>query len=88
MKKVHNESIVKATCEICSEGVNQIALEQHIMDNHGDKHVCDVCDKMFANEEAYELHRKLHRNGANQCMICNKIFAKISGLTRHEKESH
>ena len=78
----------KQKCYICSEMIIKCYLKTHIVNNHGEKLTCDVCDKTFATEEAFKKHKFIHEVSKYSCNVCKRAYSNKSRLTTHKKTVH
>lgn len=80
-------------CIICKRTfVSVNSLEKHLADIHSkprkppEKHICDVCGKVYMHRQSWLLHTKGHSGLLPyKCKMCDKRFTVKAFLTQHEK---
>lgn len=51
--------------------------------------VCPVCDVLFSQEQAYQLHKRSHAGlKDNRCLICKKSYTQYNNLVMHRVTIH
>ncbi|XP_049293897.1 zinc finger protein 714-like [Anopheles funestus] len=70
------------------------SLRKHLVAVHGEgeKHVCEVCARVFRTKQCFEAHRKEHEGrrleSKVQCELCNAWLINKYCLTKHIRRKH
>uniref|UniRef100_A0A182NIP2 C2H2-type domain-containing protein n=1 Tax=Anopheles dirus TaxID=7168 RepID=A0A182NIP2_9DIPT len=82
-------------CPQCDKVLaSQGSLRKHLVAVHGDgeKHVCDVCARVFRSKQSFEMHRQNHEGrrmeGKAQCELCAVWLTDKYCLRKHMHRMH
>ena len=106
---LHNKTKHKNECYICQKNFSKAeykkhTLLHHVLPNHKESILCDVCDKPFSRPHSVIRHfQKTHEKvkhtkqinnlsqqkySSFQCNTCEKTFSSKSSLERHKISVH
>lgn len=74
-------------CHLCGKKVSQ--LDKHILNNHGEKVECQLCNQHFpvGNLRWHILKEHCH-NKVTECSLCEQKFVTKNALKNHIKQIH
>lgn len=82
-EKIHLNAFQCDSCEVSYP--KETLLKKHKESAHGKtSFVCNICSKIFASENEYDVHATLHKGETLQCEECGKIFANVSSFLKHK----
>ena len=101
-KDIHPElkqqrTIKKLSCDLCDfvakgEGKSykrSEGLSAHKRKVHGEKHLCDQCQKMFPTKSNLKRHiQKVHNDNIHSCQLCEYESNKKNNLLAHVRKNH
>uniref|UniRef100_A0A182JNL7 C2H2-type domain-containing protein n=1 Tax=Anopheles christyi TaxID=43041 RepID=A0A182JNL7_9DIPT len=83
------------SCPECDKVLaSQGSLRKHLVAVHGEgeKHVCEVCARVFRSKQSFETHRKVHEGSRMeskvQCDMCQAWLMDKYCLTKHMRRMH
>lgn len=76
-------------CQLCPKKYRSgPALATHLL-THGDKFICQYCNKRFHAKSNLVFHERVHRGDLPYvCDICDKRFSNKGSLKKHVKSTH
>lgn len=74
-------------CNLCNYiGKKESHLEYHIIRNHSQKFICDICQKQFGYNWDLKRHREqVHAEASYICHICSKAYKVKKSFDEHLK---
>lgn len=74
-------------CNLCNYiGKKECHLEYHIIRNHSQKFICDICQKQFGYNWDLKRHREqVHAEASYICHICSKAYKVKKSFDEHLK---
>ncbi|XP_045204445.2 zinc finger protein 729-like [Mercenaria mercenaria] len=74
-------------CSLCNYiGKKESHLEYHIIRNHSQKFICDICQKQFGYNWDLKRHREqVHAEASYICHICSKAYKVKKSFDEHLK---
>uniref|UniRef100_A0A182X6Z9 C2H2-type domain-containing protein n=1 Tax=Anopheles quadriannulatus TaxID=34691 RepID=A0A182X6Z9_ANOQN len=83
------------SCPQCDKVLaSQGSLRKHLVAVHGEgeKHVCEVCARVFRSKQSFDTHRKVHAGNRLeskvQCDLCQAWLMDKYCLTKHVRRMH
>uniref|UniRef100_A0A182PV69 C2H2-type domain-containing protein n=1 Tax=Anopheles epiroticus TaxID=199890 RepID=A0A182PV69_9DIPT len=83
------------SCPQCDKVLaSQGSLRKHLVSVHGEgeKHVCEVCARVFRSKQCFDTHRKTHDGSRQeskvQCDLCQAWLMDKYCLTKHMRRMH
>lgn len=75
----HNE---KYECEVCGK---KFSKQTSLQDHMDAQHMCNKCEKSFANKQILQAHKKTHKK-TYECDKCGRTFTKRKVLKKHREQ--
>lgn len=75
-------------CDQCrKQFITQSHLNYHVKTHRGDKHTCNICNRIFAGENGLRKHSRKHSNEMSYaCSVCDQKFMYKEQLNSHENQ--
>ena len=76
------------SCGYCKTLLSSVSdLKSHLLIEHGQKHKCEICGKVFEDHKNLEIHSKrIHKKIGNfKCVLCEGTFNSSAGLSYHKR---
>ena len=89
MSFVHGQSSEmseKIFCDVCQQELTDGSLKNHMevhFRNQDKNYECNVCDKIFYQENGLSSHSRMHKENKKQCKVCLKSFRWANCVRNH-----